>query len=33
MVTYLARHDFSIFGWYRIGVALLVIVLIATNAI
>jgi undecaprenyl-diphosphatase len=33
MVTYLARHDFSIFGWYRIGVAVLVIVLIATNAI
>jgi undecaprenyl-diphosphatase len=33
MVTYLRRHDFAIFGWYRIGVALLVIVLIATNAI
>ena len=33
MVTYLRRHDFSIFGWYRIGVAVLVIVLIATNAI
>jgi len=33
MVTYLRRHDFSIFGWYRIGIALLVIVLVATNAI
>ena len=33
MVTYLRRHDFSIFGWYRIGVAVLVIVLVATNAI
>jgi undecaprenyl-diphosphatase len=33
MVTYLSRHDFSIFGWYRIGVALLAIVLIATNTI
>ena len=33
MVTYLRRHDFAIFGWYRIGVAVLVIVLIATNAI
>ena len=33
MVTYLRRHDFSIFGWYRIGVAVLVIILIATNAI
>jgi undecaprenyl-diphosphatase len=33
MVTYLRRHDFSIFGWYRIGVAVLAIILIATNAI
>jgi undecaprenyl-diphosphatase len=33
MVTYLRRHDFAIFGWYRIGVAALVIILIATNAI
>jgi undecaprenyl-diphosphatase len=33
MVTYLQRHDFAIFGWYRIAVAVLVIVLIATNAI
>jgi len=33
MVTYLRRHDFAIFGWYRIGVAVLVIILIATNAI
>ena len=33
MVTYLRRHDFAIFGWYRIGVAILVIILIATNAI
>jgi undecaprenyl-diphosphatase len=33
MVTYLRRHDFAIFGWYRLGVAVLVSVLIATNAI
>ncbi len=33
MVTYLSRHDLSVFGWYRIGVALLVIGLAATNAI
>jgi undecaprenyl-diphosphatase len=33
MVSYLSRHDFSIFGWYRIGVAALVTILIATNAI
>jgi hypothetical protein len=33
MVTYLSRHDLSIFGWYRIGVALLVIGLVAVNAI
>jgi undecaprenyl-diphosphatase len=33
MVAYLSRHDFSIFGWYRIGVAALVTILIATNAI
>ena len=33
MVTYLSRHDLSVFGWYRIGVALIVLVLVATNAI
>jgi undecaprenyl-diphosphatase len=33
MVTYLSRHDLSVFGWYRIGVALIVLVLLATNAI
>jgi undecaprenyl-diphosphatase len=33
MVAYLNRHDFSIFGWYRIGVAALTTILIATNAI
>jgi undecaprenyl-diphosphatase len=33
MVTYLRRHDFSIFGWYRIGIAALAIILIATHAI
>ena len=33
MVTYLSRHDLSIFGWYRIGIALIVIGLLATNAI
>ena len=33
MVTYLSRHDLSIFGWYRIVVAIIVIVLVATNAI
>jgi undecaprenyl-diphosphatase len=33
MVTYLTRHDLSVFGWYRIGIALIVIGLVATNAI
>lgn len=33
MVTYLQRHSLAIFGWYRIGVAVLVIVLVATHAI
>jgi undecaprenyl-diphosphatase len=33
MVTYLSRHDLSVFGWYRIGVALVVIGLMATSAI
>lgn len=33
MVTYLQRHSLAIFGWYRIGVAALVLVLLATNAI
>jgi undecaprenyl-diphosphatase len=33
MVTYLSRHDLSIFGWYRIAVALVVIGLVATHTI
>ena len=33
MVTYLSRHDLAIFGWYRIGIALIVIGLLATNTI
>jgi undecaprenyl-diphosphatase len=33
MVTYLSRHDLSIFGWYRIGVALIVIGLLASHTI
>jgi len=33
MVTYLSRHDLSIFGWYRIGVALIVIGLMASHTI
>jgi undecaprenyl-diphosphatase len=33
MVTYLSRHDLSIFGWYRIGVALIVLGLLATHTI
>ena len=33
MVDYLSRHDLSIFGWYRIGVAVIVLALLAVNAI
>jgi undecaprenyl-diphosphatase len=33
MVTYLQRHDLSIFGWYRLAVAALTLVLLATGAI
>ncbi|MEZ5135108.1 MAG: undecaprenyl-diphosphate phosphatase [Acidimicrobiales bacterium] len=33
MVTYLQRHSLAIFGWYRIGVALLVGVLLVTGTI
>jgi undecaprenyl-diphosphatase len=33
MVAYLERHDLSIFGWYRIGIAGLTLVLLATNVI
>jgi undecaprenyl-diphosphatase len=33
MVTYLERHDLDVFGWYRIGIGVLTIVLIASNAI
>jgi undecaprenyl-diphosphatase len=33
MVTYLQRHDLTIFGWYRIFIAIVTIVLLATNVI
>jgi undecaprenyl-diphosphatase len=33
MVTYLQRHSFSVFGWYRIAAGLLAAVLLATHAI
>lgn len=33
MVTYLERHSLAVFGWYRIGIAALVGLLLLTNAI
>ncbi|HET7489904.1 MAG TPA: undecaprenyl-diphosphate phosphatase [Acidimicrobiales bacterium] len=33
MVGYLKRHDLQVFGWYRIAVAALVVVLLAANVI
>jgi undecaprenyl-diphosphatase len=33
MISYLNRHDLAVFGWYRIGVAAVVIVLLASGAI
>jgi undecaprenyl-diphosphatase len=33
MVAYLNRHDLSVFGWYRIAIAAVVLGLLATNAI
>ncbi|MGZ8734975.1 MAG: undecaprenyl-diphosphate phosphatase [Acidimicrobiia bacterium] len=33
MVGYLERHDLSIFGWYRIGIAVIVAIAVATGAI
>jgi undecaprenyl-diphosphatase len=33
MVGYLERHDLSIFGWYRLGIAALVGILLVTHAI
>ncbi|MBK5287411.1 MAG: undecaprenyl-diphosphate phosphatase [Acidimicrobiia bacterium] len=33
MVTYLQKHSLAIFGWYRIGVAAIALVLLATNVI
>jgi undecaprenyl-diphosphatase len=33
LVGYLSRHDLSIFGWYRIVVGVLVLVLLATHAL
>jgi undecaprenyl-diphosphatase len=33
MVGYLERHDLSIFGWYRLGIAAIVGIAVLTNAI
>jgi undecaprenyl-diphosphatase len=33
MVTYLQRHTLAIFGWYRLAVAALALILLATHAI
>ena len=33
MVTYLQRHSLAIFGWYRLAVAALTLVLLATSVI
>ena len=33
LVRYLERHGIAIFGWYRLGVAAVAFVLIATNAV
>ena len=33
LVGYLARHDLAIFGWYRIFIAVMTIVLVATGTI
>jgi undecaprenyl-diphosphatase len=33
LVTYLQRHGFEIFGWYRLGIAALTLILLATHAI
>ena len=33
MVGYLERHDLSIFGWYRLGIAAVVALAVVTNAI
>jgi undecaprenyl-diphosphatase len=33
MVGYLERHDLSVFGWYRIGIAMVATLLIVTGSI
>jgi undecaprenyl-diphosphatase len=33
MVGYLERHDLSVFGWYRIGIAMVATVLVVTGSI
>ncbi len=33
MIRYLERHDLSVFGWYRIAIAALTLLLLATNVI
>ena len=33
MITYLETHSLAIFGWYRIGVAAVAVLLIAVGAV
>jgi undecaprenyl-diphosphatase len=33
LMTYIRKHDFKVFGWYRIIVGVLVLILIVTNVI
>ena len=33
MVTYLQRHTLAVFGWYRIAIAAVALILVVTNAI
>lgn len=33
MVTYLQKHSFEVFGWYRLGIAAATVALIATNVL
>lgn len=33
MVTYLSRHGMSLFGWYRIGIAIVTVILLVTGII
>ena len=31
IMNYIRKHDFKVFGWYRIALGIIVLILVATN--